>query len=63
MSTPKWSRANWTRGCASDMTAVTKYAVEMIFEHYPEWFAFNSALTDRCKSLAHEYELLGEATP
>ena len=58
MSTPGWSRANWTRGCASDMTAVAKYAVGMLFERYPEWFAFNSALTDRCKSLTHEYELL-----
>lgn len=63
MSTPGWSRANWTRGCASDMTAVAKYAVEMLFDHYPEWFAVNPTLIDRCKSLAHEYELLGDGTP
>lgn len=62
-STPQWSRTAWTRGCAKDLAAVAKYAVEMLFEHYPEWFSHNRELVDRCKAVTLGYELLGGAAP
>ncbi|MCH8801545.1 MAG: hypothetical protein IH963_11615 [Chloroflexi bacterium] len=59
-STAEWPRQKWTLVCAYDMMAVAKYAVEMLFEHYPDWFVGNPGLVDRCKSLAQEFESLAK---
>jgi hypothetical protein len=60
ISTPDWSRARWTRGCAIDLMAVAKYAVEMLLEHYPDWFQFGQPLEERHKSLVQEFQVLSE---
>ena len=38
-----------------------KKAVEMLFEHYPDWFVGNPGMVDRRKSLAQEFESLAQA--
>ncbi|MBI3953523.1 MAG: hypothetical protein HY330_03320 [Chloroflexi bacterium] len=57
-STPGWSRADWTHDCAISLIAVAKYAVELLPEHYPEWFASEHSLGERLKSLAHQYRAI-----
>ena len=58
VSTPEWSRASWTQGCATDLMAVVKYAFELLPEHYDAWFAAEVALEERRRSLVQEYQAL-----
>ena len=57
-STPKWSRAEWTQNCAGDLMAVAKYALGILFEHYPDWFESEPSLNVRHTSLIAQYEAL-----
>ena len=54
-STELISRKEWTLVCAHDMMIVAKYAVEMLFEHYPHWFVGNQELLECSKSLTAEF--------
>lgn len=55
VSTPDWSRAKWTLNCAGGLMAVAKYAFELLFEYYPDWFE-GTPLEQRRKSLVREYD-------
>lgn len=57
-STPEWSRTEWTLQCAVHIMAVAKYALEMLFEYYPEWFTFEQSFKERCTSLVREYQAI-----
>ncbi|MBM3943215.1 MAG: hypothetical protein FJ316_09890 [SAR202 cluster bacterium] len=55
VSTPDWSRAKWTQGCAWDLMAVAKYAVTLLPERFPEWFVSEQDLIRRVKQLEQEF--------
>ena len=57
-STPEWSRTEWTRNCSGDLMAAAKYALGILFEHYPDWFEPEPSLNVRHTSLIAQYEAL-----
>lgn len=58
VSTNDWSRKKLTENCANDLMAVTKYALGIPFESYPDWFTRQDDLKRRLEMLAKDYEKL-----
>jgi hypothetical protein len=58
LSTEQWNRAWLNQGCASDICAVAKYALELLFEQFPNWFSMAESLLTRRASMVDQFHHL-----